>query len=70
MDRHPVIKPVGKWARELGITCRTLKKWLAEECGLVFDTDRLHRISLVEECYIKRVLDKHLAKPLPLRRVS
>jgi hypothetical protein len=33
-----IIKPVGKWAKELGITTPTLKHWLSDECGLVFNT--------------------------------
>jgi len=60
------IKPVHKWAKELGVTCATLKKWLERECGLRFNTSRSDRISLVEECYINKILEKRLAKPEPL----
>jgi hypothetical protein len=63
-----IIKPLGKWAKELGISTLTLKKWLIEECNLSFQTSPEHRVSLVEKCYIDRILDRRLAKPATASR--
>ena len=63
-----IIKPLGKWAKELGVSTLTLKKWLIEECGLAFKTSPEHRVALVEKCYVDRILDRRLARPLPAPR--
>jgi hypothetical protein len=57
---------LGKWAKELGITTLTLRKWLIKECGLGFQTSPEKRVSLVEKCYIDRILDTRLAKPMSM----
>ena len=63
-----IIKPLGKWAKELGVSTMTLKKWLIVECGLAFQSDPEHRVTLVEKCYIDRILDRRLARPQPAAR--
>lgn len=68
MNNRPVIKPLAKWVKELGISAYRLRKWLTEDFDLNLQQPRgEYGGPLISEAYINKVLEKRMAKPFPVQ---